>query len=334
MGTYTDYYDGWSYEYEEHCGKMKDWRVHYPSCKKPPIEKPSSFYKYYALNEYSVDALTKMYLYASHPNQFNDPFDCCDGLLDFTSANEEILKAIYYPMFDEFKEVYGENIRNYTHEHFKTLFYGKMGIVSLTTQESNLYLWANYAKENGFCIQINPNKLPFQHWGPFPIHYVENLRPIKIEKCAQTAVLMQTNIKSQCWQSEDEWRLLVSNPEGLDFVRFDKDGDEYCKHLKAHNRHMKYPIEALLSVTLGPKFLFEHDIKCEELSLLEQKVVCYQNPLKRKIPSFLSRYNIPTKVPLEVCNKEEHLHLDLATVQVRKLSDFVYKLFILTNNKD
>ncbi len=34
MGTYTDYYDGWSYEYEEHCGKMKDWRVHYPSCKK------------------------------------------------------------------------------------------------------------------------------------------------------------------------------------------------------------------------------------------------------------------------------------------------------------
>ena len=145
---------------------------------------------------------------------------------------------------------------------------------------------------------------------------------------------MQTNIKSKCWQSEDEWRLLVSNPLGMDFVRFDKDGDEYCKHFKAHNRHMRYPIEALLSVTLGPKFLFEHDIKCEELSLLEQKVICYQNPLKRKILSFLSRYNIPTKVLLAGSNKKENLLLDLVMVHVYKLSDFVFKLFIQTNNKD
>ena len=42
-----------------------------------------SFYKYYALNKTSVDALTHMYLYATHPCQLNDPLDCADDLIIF-----------------------------------------------------------------------------------------------------------------------------------------------------------------------------------------------------------------------------------------------------------
>jgi hypothetical protein len=47
----------------------------------PPftVNKPTELYKFYRVNSYSIDAVTKGYFYASHPFELNDPFDCFEG---------------------------------------------------------------------------------------------------------------------------------------------------------------------------------------------------------------------------------------------------------------
>ncbi|WP_026715296.1 hypothetical protein [Flavobacterium daejeonense] len=39
------------------------------------IEKPKYIFKFYALNEFSIDAFTNSYFYASHPYDLNDYLD-------------------------------------------------------------------------------------------------------------------------------------------------------------------------------------------------------------------------------------------------------------------
>lgn len=40
------------------------------------VAKPKNIFKYFAFNNYSVDSLTNILFFATHPNLFNDSFDC------------------------------------------------------------------------------------------------------------------------------------------------------------------------------------------------------------------------------------------------------------------
>lgn len=52
---------------------------------------PEKLIKYYRCDEYSCDALLNNYLWASHPADFNDPFDCHIYSLNENSFNKEWL---------------------------------------------------------------------------------------------------------------------------------------------------------------------------------------------------------------------------------------------------
>lgn len=61
--------------------KISDWIYLYDSEKNKfevipniEIQKPKTLYKYYSLNEYATDSLYYNYLFASHPDHFNDLF--------------------------------------------------------------------------------------------------------------------------------------------------------------------------------------------------------------------------------------------------------------------
>ena len=189
-------------------------------------EKPTSFFKYYPLTENSVNALTNLYVYASHPKQFNDPFDCNANLIKFDTWED--VRHLWKHLFDSYKEQYPslDAACEDSNQAYWTLLYKKLGLVSLTSQADNYQMWSLYAQNDGFCVEFDTNRLPFLHYGPFPINYTENIPgPVHIgDVGGNLAMLIQTNVKNDWWKYENEWRLYIPNPEGLDFKCY---GTEY-----------------------------------------------------------------------------------------------------------
>ena len=52
---------------------------------------PESLYKYYSVSnlafKFSVDAFLRHYLFASHPLNLNDKYDCSEDLIDYSKLN-------------------------------------------------------------------------------------------------------------------------------------------------------------------------------------------------------------------------------------------------------
>jgi hypothetical protein len=105
-----------------------------------PFEKPQILYKLYALNEDSIDSLTNQYVYATHPSQLNDIFDCNEELLDFDdieaiqiSLNELFPKPELNRMIDE----NFNNLKTFVQRNFRELIYRKWGVFSMTSVLTN-----------------------------------------------------------------------------------------------------------------------------------------------------------------------------------------------------
>ncbi len=74
-------------------------------------ERKNSFYKYYALNKYSVDSLTHLYIYDTHPCQLNDPLDCAEHLIEFD--DNETTRIMLGDMFSEVSNIYQNDEKEY-----------------------------------------------------------------------------------------------------------------------------------------------------------------------------------------------------------------------------
>lgn len=211
-------YCGFKYDYNESGG--------YRVLPKRKTKLPKSFFKYYALNEYNVDALTNMYVYATHPYQYNDPFDCNELLIEFNSWND--VQGLWEEFYDELIKSHPilDSACKESRSAYWCLLYKKLGLVSLVPSCDNYQMWSLYAQNSGFCVEFDVDKFPFLHYGPFPINYAKNIPcPIQIGKVGgHIAMLIQTNVKNDWWKYEDEWRLYVPNPVGFDMKYF---GNEY-----------------------------------------------------------------------------------------------------------
>lgn len=220
-------------------------------------EKPDTFFKYYALTELSVDALTHLYIYASHPVQLNDPMDCNNDFLKFDRV-EDVKAFIGDSIYGELLKIYGNDcigIDKFMKDSWQMLLYKKMGVLSLTTSNRNKLMWSLYANNNGFCIEFDCGKFGFETRGPFPIHYMDEMKELPLSKCknGNIAALIQTTTKAKCWSFEDEWRLIVYPPTGFDMQHFGRDMERF-NYPDDHNRKFQYPLSAIKSITLGAKF--------------------------------------------------------------------------------
>ncbi|MBR5956797.1 MAG: DUF2971 domain-containing protein [Salinivirgaceae bacterium] len=276
-------YLGWKYGYNRDSGKFL----------LEPNEKytiPDTFFKYYALNDNSVDALTNMYVYASHPYQLNDPFDCDMDLAKI--EDEDNARALLEHFYEDAKKTYGEgaSLFEFSTKCFSAIMFSKWGVLSLTDSPINPIMWPRYANNDGFCLEWDIKQFPFVYSGPFPIHYVG-----KIEKCSsliydvQTMALIQSNVKNECWEYEDEWRLMIKSPVGFDMKTFGENADLINKYPGLHDRKFKYPIMALKSITLGINFFKDLQYRQQILSISTYELhVCYQKEcLQTKVLDFL-----------------------------------------------
>lgn len=287
---------------------------------------PKYLFKYYSLNKYSVDALVNMYVYASHPAQLNDPFDCDENLARI--EDQQSARALWNEFYEQARSTYKDEqtFLDYSTRVFSTLMYRKWGVLSLASSIENEILWARYAKNNGLCVEFDYSKFPFHFSGPFPIHYVKSVtHASSIQYDLQELVLIQSNVKQLCWQNEDEYRLLVHSPEGFDLKAYGKDADLINTIPGTHNRCFYYPINAVKSITLGINF-FKNETdngRAYSLSNNELHVFYHEECMQTQVLDYLEKIKQYTIIRMRI--KMDLIPL-IIPIDIVKINPLTYRI--------
>ena len=297
------------------------------------IIKPKTFFKYYALTENSVDALTNMYIYATHPNQFNDPFDCNEKLIEFNSWDD--VEKFWGPYFDKVKDNYhdiDEACADCSYV-YKTILYRKLGLISLSPVHDNYQMWALYAQNSGLCVEFDVNLFPFRFFGPFPINYIDDISsPIHIGKTGgSAAMLVQTNVKNKWWDYENEWRLYVPNPIGIDMKSFGPNAEKY-NIFNEHDRKFAYSTSAIKSVYLGTSFFCNKHVIVNEISCYEKDVYCSDsNCLVNTLLYFLSNMQLMFDLRIYLAEMRDFSEYNFIPVVIARYKEARYRIITTSN---
>jgi len=117
---------------------------------------PDKLVKYYGLKNHNIDALTNNYLYASHPYDLNDPFDCFSNLISFINIPLDMcvrFMSLFEMSAKRVKELYNtqrQKLYNTIESLFYDYTYSKIGIISMTSNSTDMQMWTYYSEHNGF----------------------------------------------------------------------------------------------------------------------------------------------------------------------------------------
>jgi hypothetical protein len=279
--------------------------------------KPDSLYKLYGISKYSIDSLRNNYIYATHPNQFNDLFDCWAELIDFDNpaVAREILKTV---VDDKIVDSYDEYlVKLYAQRNFRELFYRKVGLFCATTDPNSLLMWSYYTNHSGFALEYEIANFPFKYYGPFPINYQQDIQPVSVNKHSlEIAILLQSNLKHIDWKHENEWRLIIPSEEGS----MKSPNFRTLKELGGQERKFYYPEKTIKSILLGNRF-FDPD----EIEIIDDKVLkvnLFENSEeKREILEIIFLRNITIYFA-----QRDTFKIGFAQCILEKTSDTEYKL--------
>lgn len=294
---------------------------------------PKSLYKYYRVNncsyKNSVDAFTKHYLFASHPENLNDKYDCSSDLIDYSqltiqdfitslgkliNMSEEKVRQLY----SSSKNLLEITLADLTH----TVMFMKFGVISLTEVSDSILMWAYYSENSGFVLKFKTDLLPKNSFfGPFPINYMENYEKID---CTQyenpLCVLYQSNVKNIMWKPENEWRYLVYNSDGSYHPKFSPDN--------SHTRKCDYNPKAVEEVILGYDFFSINEIdfnnRTPEYDIINLPDKSTPQNWKIKFLDYLIQENIPCS---QIRRNRYNIELGSAAIKIEKTVDNKYKVF-------
>lgn len=244
-------------------------------------EVPGTLKKYYACNEYSYDALKNNYLWASHPEQFNDPFDCSSKLWDESSFTEEKIRR--FINFDDHPE-YQEFLAS--RDGIIELAQIKTGVICLNSgnKKNEDLFWGYYSNQKGFAIEFSKDKLSRAFGSdPTKVNYFENDTFEKYslsDTKEQFFEITKTWIKQkkQIWVHEDEFR----------YIFFNCDSVPSLKLGNSETRKKYYSPDCIANITLGLKFFGN----CRERIIGEYEAFIYNltkesNPYHYKLLTYL-----------------------------------------------
>lgn len=283
---------------------------------------PETFFKYYALSPYSVDAITKQYVYASHPTQMNDPFDCAKSIIDFD--DEEVARCLLKDQYDEAKQSFPpKEFQKFCQSVFNTRLFRKIGIFSMTDSSENDLMWAHYANQLGFCVEFDIKQFPFLKYDPFPINYIETVKPIRTSEMDIFPIAsILCSVKHTMWSYENEWRLMIECPEGKEMKSFGYwqgyDINLGCEH----DRKFYYPISAIKKIILRHTFLENEKIesiggneRVWKLEIIKNNEPNKVDRLKKKLLNFITKSKIPTSIQLLSSSFGKY---DIVDVQIKR----------------
>ena len=287
---------------------------------------PTYLYKYYSLSENSVNALTQLYVYASHPAQLNDPLDCNVKMIKFD--DEAYMKVLAQGLYEQIKFIYEneEERMQFYQTAYQYIIYSKCGILSMAENDNNINLWATYTNNEGFCVEFDFAKFGFKFYGPYPINYSDSIKPVKLSKVGvREAMAYQTNVKTMDWAQEKEWRIIIPSKEGDDFNLWGPGTKHINNCFHGSSRCIKYQLCAIKSIILAYKFF--SDDETTKISDTE-KEVCIKNELKNTLIDFVIRIGKPIKI-VEVKDLNS---IKVQTIKIIKLGIDTYR--IICNKTD
>jgi hypothetical protein len=301
--------------------------------------KPQYLYKHFSLNEYSIDSLITNYLYASHPLQLNDPYDCNKRVFNLDSTPLSIFQNFLGVLETEdrslsIKDMYShqrQDLNDLFLEAFWQLMYSKCGIVSMSDVPTNIQMWAYYSKLDGFQVKLDVQQIPNNFKGPLKIRYSDTLNKIPIDDNFFLPILYQITNKEKNWDHESEWRYLVTGPSEME-VPF-----SIFKNLQKspHNRKFHYDISALKEITLGCYFLQPDEFRKIEKnhSLFDlSNSETLNTPLRIKL---LDHLVLHPEIDIRLIFWEKHARYELIKVPCRleKKSDMLFEIWFETEEK-
>lgn len=312
---------GWIYRFNE-SDRVTPFEV-IPKDKYPI---PETLSKFYALNDFSLDALLNGYIYASHPSEFNDFYDCHEELIIYD--DDRFISHFFSPVQSKIEleqllqEKKPELLRD-TQKLFRDIMYRKFGIFSLTSDPNNILMWSYYTKHEGFLIEFDYKAFPFKFFGAFPINYQEEVQPIKISDCSGSVgipILYQTNIKHKGWEHESEWRLLIDAEKE---VLFSPEPRQFA-NMEGKERKFQYPVQLVKSIALGIRFINPSEMISTGQFIVDIDLQ-YNVEKKSLLLDFISHNQITTHIAIKNNNLSS---LNFTTGMIHKIDDkrFRYNL--------
>lgn len=214
-------------------------------------EVPETLLKYYECNKHSYDALVNNYLWASHPEQFNDPYDCSPKLWDADSFTiEKVSQFINIENDPKHQEFLGSR------DGLFKLIHAKIGIICLNSgnKGNDDLFWGYYSNQKGFAVEfyreklsedlkLNINALFHQVKYFIPEDFNKYRLPSTWEKF-QYIIIDSLKQKKRIWEHEKEFRYIFQN---CDFIPSANLG-------KLETRKKRYSITSIAKIILGLKF--------------------------------------------------------------------------------
>jgi hypothetical protein len=323
MPTLKHSYNGFNYNVDIDLHQNKLPVIQIESYKYP--DKPTVLYHYYNMSQYSMDSLCEHYIYANHPFDFNDPFDCNRDLISFEKTSlEEIYALNKISKPDEIKRLFFSKKQEDTlllHDLLKWLMYNviylKTGIYCMSSKKDSMEMWSYYTGHRGFVLEFDIQNLPSNRWGPFPINYTDKFEKIDYSIFKTLSFIYQSNIKSKCWDHEREWRLIFYGPNMMT-VPFRHEPD-------AHNRKFYYDPKIIKHIILGFYF-FEMNEYDTTLSNPKKRVVKLKKNItnKRRVLQYIISNNLA--VSMVNLKRESSSDLGFRPIQLKMISSNKYEI--------
>jgi len=312
---------GWIYRFNE-----SDRVTPFAVIPKDEYQIPETLSKFYALNEFSINALLNGYVYATHPSEFNDLYDCHEQLIIYD--DDHFISQFFQPVQSKveleqlFREKKPELLRD-MQKLFRDIMYRKIGIFSMTSDPKNILMWSYYTKHEGFLIEFDYKAFPFKFYGAFPINYQEEVQPIRISECVGNVgipILYQTNIKHKGWEHESEWRILIDAGKE---VLLSPDPRQFA-NMEGKERKFPYPVQLVRSISLGNRFLNPNEMTATDQYILD---IDLKDNIEKKslLLDFISHNQITTHIAITNDNLSS-LKFTTGVIQRIDYKRFRYKL--------
>lgn len=169
----------------------------------------------------------------SNPEKFNDPFDCHEGLINFTKTDNEDVKEFLNYNSQTLDRKNRRFITRQTNQKKNTIkfFREKKDIYKVccfSKNYNNPLMWAHYAnKHAGVCIGYSFPILP-ENFRIYNVTYRKNILPIDIEVDEDRVMYYWLTNKAIYWKYEEEVRAITKDNFPDDIIAVDK---AWCKEL-------------------------------------------------------------------------------------------------------
>lgn len=187
------------------------------------LEYKGRLYKY--LNKQSARlTLNNSTLFLQSPNNFNDPYDCYEGLIHFPDSKQHTINLMhkkldnlskYQKKIIEEKIINGEMDTDKQFSEFLLEIKNEIGVTCFSKNFDNILMWSHYAeKHSSICLGFEIN-LATNDYFAVPVDYVKKFKKANYGKEGVTMLKKWLFTKAHDWKYEEEVRLISFEKSGV-----------------------------------------------------------------------------------------------------------------------